>query len=79
MSYTDPLFVVAADYKAFLDWCERKGLSPLPAAGQVIYVADARKLLGQRDVRILFLHGWTQHRHARSIYNRALIVGRRPS
>jgi hypothetical protein len=77
VSTTDPLFVVAASYQAFVDWCHRKGHTA--DAPHVRYVRDARTLLGQRDIRILFTHGWTKHRHARAIYNRALIIGRRPS
>ena len=76
MSVTDPLFVVALNYRAFLDWCERKRIEP--HSREVIYVRDAKRLHGQRDIRILFLYGWTERKDWRDIYNRAVIVGRRP-
>jgi hypothetical protein len=73
----DPLFVVASSYRAFVDWCHRRGHTANVAG--LRYVSDARTLNGQSNVRILFTHGWTEHPHSRAIYNRALIVGRRPS
>ena len=76
MSVTDPLFVVALDYRAFLAWCERKRIEP--HSKEVVYVRDARRLMGQRDIRILFLHGWVERKDWRAVYERAIIVGRRP-
>ena len=76
MSVTDPLFVVALNYRAFLAWCERKGINP--HSKEVVYVRDVERLIGQRDIRILFLYGWTERKDWRELHNRALIVGRRP-
>ena len=76
MSVTDPLFVVAQNYRAFLDWCERKRIEP--HSREVIYVRDVKRLMGQRDIRIVFVGGWVDRKDWREIYNRALIVGRRP-
>lgn len=77
MSINDPLFVVAGNYQEYYHWCLRKRHAPHNAG--FVYVREARRLFGQRDIRILFLPGWTKHREARAIYNRAIIVGRRPS
>ena len=76
MSTTDPLFVVALNYAAYVNWCQAKGYRP--HNGSVRYVRDVRTLLGQRDIRILFLYGWEGRKDWREIYNRAMIVGRRP-
>jgi hypothetical protein len=75
-SVTDPLYVVALNYGAYLEWCERKRVQPQGAG--FIYVRDVSRLLRVRDVRILFLYGWTERKDWREIHNRALIVGRRP-
>lgn len=77
MSTTDPLFVVAHNYQAYLTWCRKKGYPP--HAGSVRYVRGVETLERQADIRILFLYGWQERRDARKIYNRAMIVGRRPS
>lgn len=76
MSINDPLFVVALNYRAFLTWCERKGIAP--HSKEVVYVQDVKRLMGQRDIRILFIHGWVERKDWREIYNRSIIVGRRP-
>lgn len=77
MSVTDPLFVVALNYRQFVDWCRRKGISP---TGQSVrYVRGVETLKGLRsEVRILFIENWDDRIDARAIYNRALIIGRRP-
>lgn len=72
----DPLFVVARNYQQFQDWCRRKGYDP--AGRHVRYVRGVDTLMGQRDIRILFLHNWVDRSDARAVYNRAMIVGRRP-
>ena len=76
MSTTDPLFVVAFNYAAYINWCQAKGHRP--HNGSVRYVRDVNTLRGQRDIRILFLYGWEGRTDWREIHNRALIVGRRP-
>lgn len=77
MSVTDPLYVVALNYRQFLDWCARKGYSP--TGGAVRYVRGVETLAGLRtEVRILFIENWDDRSDARALYNRALIIGRRP-
>ena len=76
MSKTDPLFVVAADYRAFRAWCLRKGINPL--GRHTLYVRDVEMLKGQRDIRILFIHGWQDRKDSQKIHSLATIVGRRP-
>ena len=75
---TDPLYVVAYDRRAFEDWCRTKGFDP--NGKYVRYVRDVTVLKNLRsEVRILFIHGWGARKDWRKIYNRALIIGRRPS
>lgn len=76
VSTTDPLFVVAYNYTAYVNWCQAKGHRP--HNGSVRYVRDVNTLRGQQDIRILFLYGWQERKDGRQIYNRAMIVGRRP-
>lgn len=76
VSINDPLFVVAKSYQAYIHWCRAKGHRP--HNGSVRYVRDVMTLRGQSDIRILFLYGWQEHRDSRGIYNRAMIIGRRP-
>lgn len=79
MSTTDPLYVVALNYRQFLDWCRRKGHNPNRRPSTVVYVRDAKRLMGLHNVRIVFVQNWEDREDWREIYNRALIVGRRPS
>jgi hypothetical protein len=79
VSVTDPLYVVALNYRQFLDWCARKGHNPNQRPATVVYVRDATRLMGLRDVRLVFVPNWMDRKDWREIYNRALIVGRRPS
>lgn len=77
MSLTDPLYVVTYDRRQFEDWCRRKGHHPESRA--VRYVRDADVLNRLRHpVRILFVHGWRARKDATAVYNRALVIGRRP-
>lgn len=77
MSLTDPLYVVAEDRAAFEDWCRRKGHDP--NGRSVRYVNSVRVLNSLRhEVRILFIHGWSKRKDWRPIYNRSLVIGRRP-
>jgi hypothetical protein len=77
VSTTDPLFVVAYNYNAFVKWCRAKGHAP--HGGAVVYVRGADTLKGLRsDVRFLFLYGWQERSDSRAIFNRYLIIGRRP-
>ena len=77
MSTTDPLYVVAQNYNAFLIWCTAKGIAPHD--GPVRYVRGVETLAPLRsDVRFLFLVGWRDRPDWRAIHNRALILGRRP-
>jgi hypothetical protein len=77
VSLTDPLYVVAPDYKAFREWCERKGIDPESRA--VRYVRSVRVLNSLRhEVRILFLKDWRKRPDWRPIHNRAIIIARRP-
>jgi len=76
VSVNDPLFVVAFNYNAYVQWCQRKGHAL--HNGTVRYVRDVHTLDRQKDIRILFLHGWEARKDGRQIYNRAMIVGRRP-
>lgn len=77
MSTTDPLFVVAYNYNAYVQWCQRKGYAP--HGRSVRYVRGVSTLDRQKDIRILFIYGWQERSDGRQIYNRAMIVGRRPS
>lgn len=77
MSTTDPLYVVARNYRQFLDWCQRKGHDPNSRAFR--YVRDVKVLMGPRhSVRIIFVGNWRDRVDAVAIYNRALVIGRRP-
>lgn len=77
MSTTDPLFVVAFNYAAYVNWCQAKGHAP--HGGSVRYVRGIETLAHLRsDVRFLFLYGWDQRKDWRAIHNRALVIGRRP-
>ena len=77
MSINDPLFVVASNYRAYYHWCLTKRHAPHNAG--FIYVRGVETIDRQKDIRILFLHGWTKHKDSRAIYNRAILVGRRPA
>jgi len=77
VSLTDPLYVVARDYKAFREWCGRKGIDP--ESRSVRYVKSVRVLNSLRhEVRILVLDGWRDRPDWRAIHNRAIIIARRP-
>ena len=78
MSTTDPIYVVALNHRQFLDWCVRKRINPHQRPSPVIYVRDVMTLRGVRDARIVFVQNWDDRKDWREIYNRALIVGRRP-
>jgi hypothetical protein len=78
VSTTDPLYVVAKDYTAYINWCQAKGYPP--HNGTVIYVRGIQTLAALRsDVRHLFLYGWTARKDAKAIHSRMSIIGRRPS
>lgn len=77
MSTTDPLFVVALNYSHYVQWCQKKGYAP--HGHSVRYVRDVMTLRGQSNIRILFLAGWEERSDGRALFNRAMIVGRRPS
>lgn len=78
MSLTDPLYVVALNYRQFAEWCARKRIHP--ESRSVRYVRDVAVLQRLRHpVRILFIENWGGRKDWREIYNRALVIGRRPA
>lgn len=77
MTINDPLFVVAYNRQAFEAWCKRKGYNPNGRG--VRYVRGVEVIDRQQNIRILFVYGWQERSDARAIYNRAMLVGRRPS
>jgi len=78
VSLTDPLYVIAYDRAGFEAWCTRRGINPDSRA--VRYVRDVNVLNRLRhDVRILFIYGWQERKDGRALYNRAMVIGRRPS
>lgn len=71
------IYVVAQNYRAYLDFCGRKRTAP--EGGRFRYVKDVRTLAFIRQpVDIVFVAGWQDRTDWRAIYNRALVIGRRP-
>lgn len=77
MSTTDPLFIIAVNYNAYVQWCQKKGYAP--HGGSVRYVRGLETLKGQSNIRILMILGWEGHKQAKLLRARASVVGRRPS
>lgn len=71
------IYVVTYDYAQYLEFCRRKRSAP--QGDRFRYVKEVRTLaLLRQPVDIVFVHGWQGRKDWRAIYNRALIIGKRP-
>lgn len=70
------IYIVAEDREAFERWCWKQ--DPNGELPRVKYVANVATLgWEEKDVEFLFLKGWQKRPDWRSIYDRALAIGRR--